>query len=269
MIRTIAKTVAPKWLISEYNKIKSLERYPSSNMDTVSDLFPFKVTAEWNTYFELLNIPAMIDPFKAHGDYNVDIVLFNENGKIIKNESIRVKSIGRTTINIGELIKEENVNSGTFASFHKCSQLDIVGGGYLVDRGYVGYENRSLSQVRGYVHGNFNAISLNNRSGYRLLGKSFKDKKTYFLQHELTGEAQYELVFVNSDKRDHQLEIKVSSLIDGSTEHTFSIPSGGIRSLSLEVQSDDRKMVEISSKLKLPRPVVFRTNASSIDVFHG
>lgn len=269
MIKTVAKKIAPKWLINEYNKTKSLERYPSSSKDSVSDLFPFKVTEEWNTYFELLNIPSMIDPFQTTDEHAVDIVFFNEDGHVIKNDTFKVHSIGRTTINIGELLNHEEVKSGTFACFHLGNELDIVGDGYLVDRGYVGYENRRLSQVRGYVHGNFNAISFNNHSGYKLLGKSFRDTKTYFLQHELTGEAQYELFFVNSDKKDHQVNINVTSIIDKPIIHALSIPSGGIRSLSLIVQGDDRKKVEIRSKLILPRPVVFRTNASSIDVFHG
>lgn len=269
MIRTVAKKIAPKWLINEYNKTKSLERYPSSSKDSVSDLFPFKVTEEWNTYFELLNIPSMIDPFQITDEYDVEIVFFNKDGHVIKNETFKVNSIGRTTLNIGELLNHEEVNSGTFACFHLGFEVDIVGDGYLVDRGYVGYENRRLSQVRGYVHGNFNAISLNDSSGYKLLGKSFREMKTYFLQHELTGEAQYELLFVNSDNKDHLVNINVISMIDKPITHTFSIPNGGVRSLFLELQSDDRKKVEISSKLKLPRPVVFRTNASSIDVFHG
>ena len=35
---------------------------PKSKFDVISDLFPLRIENNWNSYFELLNIPQLIDP---------------------------------------------------------------------------------------------------------------------------------------------------------------------------------------------------------------
>lgn len=43
----------------------SLVRIPDNQNSAVSDLFPFRINNGWETHFELLNLPALINPYTS------------------------------------------------------------------------------------------------------------------------------------------------------------------------------------------------------------
>jgi hypothetical protein len=264
----------PKSVINFFRNQVSLVNIPYDKESVISDLFPFRIQGGWETHFELLNIPILIDPQnQANNIYNVKFMFFDENGNLFYEWIKQEKGCFRQTISINEILKDiSNSGFGTFACFHENYLPRLQDqGGFLAERGYVGYSNQAISKMKGYVHGNLDALALNSNGTTLCMGKSFRFKNNeYRLQHLLEGPATYELGFVNSTISGEYLTVELLSS-DNSTikkEMRF-IPSKGITWFSEKINTFESRRVIIHSKLNLPRPVIFRVEEKSFDVFHG
>jgi hypothetical protein len=253
----------------------TFSKVPANKKSVISDLFPFNIGDGWNTYFELLNFPRLIDPINfSEKSYQIKFVFFDQNGKLIKEIDKIHSGLGRETIDIKELIgNDSNITKGTFACFHNFynSWLESESS-FLAERGYIGFQNTKLSVVRSYVHGNFDALSRDISGKISTLGTTSWKERIYNLQYELKGGSNYDLAFVNSSNAKQNLKIEFHSLGSDSTlneQVELSIPSKGIRYFSKSLKGNSRGRIIIKSKLKLARPVVFRSNENSFDVFHG
>jgi len=245
---------------------------PYEKKSVISDLFPFKINEQWDTQFELLNLPALLNPENLNVQNNVRFIFFDENGGVIHEHILQNSGCQRNTLNIKDLLGQHSKSGyGTFACFHEYyGNEEQLYGGFLAERGYTGYENKAISNTKGYVHGNLDAIALNSSNELMCLGRYSKLSKYEFrLQHELTGEAIYELGFVNSSNKSQRLTIKFVSQGEEEENIVFEIPSRGIRWYKKELDENDKGRVIIVSRLNLARPVIFRHQKKSFDVFHG
>lgn len=251
----------------------SLANIPHQKKSVISDLFSFRITNGWETHFELLNVPALIDPKQqASSSYLVKFLFFDELGKLIHEWEKENSGFLRQSIKLNDILAGKSVSGyGTFACFHKSYIPHLIEqGGFLAERGYTGYRNSNISKVKGYVHGNLDALAMNEHGELLCLGKSFRfQKHEYRLQHQLEGPATYELGIVNTTNAGQDVIIEVLSDIQGTRTEKKFIPSKGVVWFSIAMQENELAKVIIRSKINLARPVVFRTTENSFDVFHG
>jgi hypothetical protein len=251
----------------------SLANIPHQKKSVISDLFSFRITNGWETHFELLNVPALIDPkHNVSSSYLVKFLFFDEVGNLIHEWEKENTGCSRQSIRLNDILEGKSVSGyGTFACFHKSYMPHLIEqGGFLAERGYTGYSNTNISKVKGYVHGNLDALAMNEYGELFCLGKSFRfQKHEYRLQHQLEGPATYELGIVNTTNAGQDVIIEVlSDNQETRTEKKF-IPSKGVVWFSYTIKENELARVVIHSKINLPRPVVFRSAEKSFDVFHG
>lgn len=250
----------------------SLVRIPDNQNSAVSDLFPFRINNGWETHFELLNLPTLINPLEQQSiSYQVKFVFFDELGRYIHEWVTEETGCFRRTICLNDLLKGKSGSGyGTFACFHENYLSNLISqGAFLAERGYTGYLNSSISKVKGYVHGNLDAIAKSEDDKLVCLGRSHINKHEFRLQHQLNGPATYELGFVNTSKKVETIAFEIISDVNHSSIIETKIASKGIIWVPHTLQDGETARVIIHSKLNLPRPVVFRLAAKSFDVFHG
>ena len=248
---------------------EGLTRVPSVQESSISDLFIWRKTNEWKTYFELLDINTLINAENQNsGNNSATFVFFDSFGSEISREKVVVNP-GRQTIDINSLIPDGFEGSGTYACFHDIIPEAILdSGSFIAERGYSGYQWKDLG-ARAYVHGNLDAIAKSDQ-GIELLGTSWKNQLSYNLQHELTGPAIYELALVNPTRINQKVEFIIKNPSKG-TEMKELAQIGSRASVIKQVPVEDGEKLQLAirSKLYMARPVVFRLQGHSMDVFHG
>jgi hypothetical protein len=265
-IKLIVKRILPIFVLEYILDSISLSKRPDELKAVISDQFPYR-NGNWKTYFELLNLPRLFDPVDSDKPYIARLVFFDQDGEILYTHEILNHDIGRITLDLS-LIFPSLPLIGTFACFHNSYSNWLQNEkAYLAERGYVGYQNTKLSKTKGYVHGNFDAIAEDSKHSLMSLGTSNFRNREYWLQHELTGPALYELLFVNTTNSIQKITIKCGEA--NSFVAVLSIPSRGIRIFNCPVRTGESLRVKILSRLNMARPVVFRSTENSFDVFHG
>ena len=242
---------------------------PKSKFDVISDLFPLRIENNWNSYFELLNIPQLIDPnIKSKLKNNIQFIFFNSDGAKVGSHKITLNGELKTTINLKNICNNQGIYlDGTFAVFHTNLIENIAAkGSFMTERGYIGYENKSLGPIKGYVHGNFDAISMGKKTS--LLGKTSFLNKRYNIQYEFEDNATYELFWVNPSKK--SVNLKIIDLSNSDKKNIIKIKPGGLKSyIYKSLSNKKRTSLIIESKLNLARPIIFKYMGTSFDVCHG
>jgi hypothetical protein len=170
-------------------------RKPSYSNSVTSDLFPIRNDTFWETEFEFLNIPGLING-ESSKDHIAKIAFFNNKGLLLGFKNIEMSGVSRKTLNINELLTGDFTTASTFAVFHDNEAQGIdLDRSFLAERGYTGYKFRD-APVKGYVHGNLDAVSYSS-GRVEKLGNYGPLKKTYSVQHLLTGPSEYEFIFTN------------------------------------------------------------------------
>jgi hypothetical protein len=249
---------------------KRLTKAPVDNLAVVSDLFPIKQDLNWKTEFEFLNVAGLILGDNNQKElYSAKIYFFDAMGIFLGLRTIQMENIGRKTLKLSELLIGDLVSAKTFAVFHPnvANKFDMAGS-YLAERGYGGYEYKNLG-VKGYVHGNLDAVALT-KDKVKPLGNYGFISRFYTVQHSLIGPSTYEFVFTNPTAR----KIKITPSISHSPNiwskaESFHISSLGTYTYTVDVKAAERAYVRFKSRLYLARPVVFRVFNNSMDVFHG
>jgi hypothetical protein len=247
---------------------KKLTKNPKSKTAVISDLFPIRNDKNWSTEFELLNVPGLIS-----GDNNKPSIsafyFFDHNGNVLGIRNIEMQNKGRMTIKFKDFLVNELIDAKTFAVFHSSIDEGLeFSGSYLAERGYTGYEYNNLG-VKGYVHGNLDAVALVNNK-VKPLGNSGLLQRYYTVQHCLLGPAKYEFIFTNPTSK----KVKIRPFIafnpnKWESQKSFEISPLGLNMFNLEIKDDQKCYVKFGSGLYLARPVVFRISNNSMDVFHG
>jgi len=272
-LKLAIKNYLPKPLLDKLSGLMSLTAIPKDKDAVISDLFPFRIEQDWNTYFELLNIPALLDPKNSNEKNSANFVFFDANGIKIFEHNLANEGIFRNTIAIKDVLNKAGFfSNGTFACFHSGSPEWVkANSGFLAERGYTGYQNKMMSLTRSYVHGNLDAIAKDKSGELSMLGTTHWKKRQYHLQYELTGPALYEMAFVNTSKTKQKLIIDLISIENGNliSSEVIDVPSKGVDWWKKKVDSTSSLRIVVKSHLNLARPVVFRSCVNSIDVFHG
>ncbi len=270
------KTIIKKYIPSQFmelisSKGISLIKIPRKK-GVISDLFIFRIEKGWKTYFECLHMETLLSNKKNRNDYNVNFVFYDHFGNCIGQKKINIKNSLKTTINISKITNELGINQdGLFAVFHPYKKnLVTKYDGFLAERGYIGYANPKLGSIKGFVHGNLDAIAkYKSNKNYQLLGNySFIDKE-YNLQHILYSGNKYELYLVNSTNKTQNINIYEIAKNKTKIYNYRLQPNGFLKHYKIIKRDEKNLKIIIKSKLYIARPVIFKIMNKSFDVFHG
>lgn len=248
---------------------EGLTKIPSVKESSISDLFIWRKTSEWKTYFELLDINSLINAENEYsGNNSATFVFYDSYGLEIGREKFAINS-GRQTIDINSLLPNGYEGCGTYACFHdNIPEVILDSGSFIAERGYSGYQWKDLG-ARGYVHGNLDAIAKSDK-GIEMLGTSCESELLYNLQYELTGPATYELAIVNPTSNYQKFEFIIKNPLECTEMNELAhLSSRALKIKQIQVEADGKLQLAIRSNLYMARPVVFRLQDHSMDVFHG
>jgi hypothetical protein len=240
---------------------------PKDKNSVTSDLFPIRNDENWSTEFEFLNLPGLIRG-DISSNHKAKLVFFNRDGVELGRRDIEISGLGRRTVNLRDFMKHGLEESSTFSVFHERSGTETdLDGSFMAERGYAGYKFRNVP-VKGYVHGNLDAVSYSS-GAIQKLGNFGFPRKTYFVQHLLTGPAEYNFVITNPTSKKIKIDpiLEINGTVKVLPKHT--IRSLGCHIFSVNIQDAETGQIKFKSSLYLGRPVVFRIANNSFDVFHG
>lgn len=267
----IKKSVPARYLEFFSLRAVSITKIPEKDA-VISDLFILRLEDGWETYFECLQFVSILNPNEKVNSQKVIFCFYTKIGQFLAEREVVLSNAIKTRLNVNQLVKGLNLREdGLFAIFHpQKKQWISEHNSFLAERGYIGYNNSSLGNIKGYVHGNLDAIARNSsRKEDQLLGNYSFFKKEYYLQHSFDAGITYELFLVNPTSKKQNFNI-VQKINQTNKETTLVIPSKGLYKHVLTVdKKDDKSTVIIKSKLFLARPIVFKIMTSSFDVFHG
>lgn len=248
---------------------RKVTRVPKNNVSVISDLFCIRDDGNWETYFELLDVVSLIEGVSGeHPSEGVNMFFFDKDGTKVSERFVPFGINARKTIKIDRDFIGTST-AATFAVFHQPSiSMESLKGSYLAERGYCGYK-RIDTPIRGYVHGNLDAVAYS-AQGIELLGNQGFLSRYYQVQHPLRGDAEYELFLTNPSKKKATATFQTWSEKSGWRAHqSFTLPPGGFCLSKVKSTQSEVQFVRVKSRFYLGRPVVFRNQADSFDVFHG
>ncbi len=145
-----------------------LTRLPAMARAPISDLFVWRSSDEWQTLFELIDIPSLFED--GHDSQHVILIFFDGSGRRVLEQRLDLRANCRQTLDISSMIGRVHGEVGTFAVFHSPTPSDITKlGSFLAERGYVSYRYLD-APLRAYVHGNLDAIAQGANGELQLLG---------------------------------------------------------------------------------------------------
>lgn len=231
----------------------------------------WRISRDWKTFFELTDIAGLfIDQDNSSQRY-VTLYFFDSNGILFMEKRVNLVRNQRQTLDLSDFVSKSNSQLGTFCVFHSDTP-EVVSdlGSFIAERGYVSYLYKG-APLRSYVHGNLDAISINPDRGMQLLGSTSFRSREYRLQHMLLGPAFYEMAIVNCTARQQRVACKLLSMHSGGPAdvQVAKISPRGAHVFPLKVGPGQSGRVVIKSRLVMARPVVYRIQKQSMDVFHG
>ena len=247
-----------------------ITKIPKGSKEVISDLFLWRNSDHWQTFFELIDLSGLFDTNSVMEENFVELVFFEADGSLILKKQIPVLKNKRETLDLSCFLLQAEGEYGTFSVFHSTTPLAVSQlGSFITERGYTSYKSKN-SILRSYVHGNLDAVSFDGESISLLGARSFFNRK-YNLQYLLDRPALYEFGLVNSTQYQRKVTYEVYSQEGGKLveKEIVIINPGGINVYALKMNEINAARVVISSSLVMARPLVFRTNQNNMDVFHG
>jgi len=242
---------------------------PGDAYSTISDLFVWRSSEVWQTFFELIDIPSLFEDGQGSGQ--VTLMFFDGSGNHIREEKLHLPANCRKTLNISSLVGRTHGESGTFAIFHSTAPPSVIKlGSFLAERGYVSYCYRA-APLRSYVHGNLDAISRGPDGGLQLLGGTSFLSREFRLQYEFHPGIAYELVVLNPTPLKQRFTCKFISVLSGKvmSVRVVILNPGAIQWVPVAIEESGSVRLIIESRLVMARPLVFRIQNLKLDVFHG
>ena len=243
---------------------------PLRTMETISDLFPWRVDDTWETQHELMNLPSLLIPDNTEVD-SVTVITYDAGGNEISKNIIELKPFECKKILIRSLLRG-TTGHGTFGCFHSADRLDEIqrAGCYLTDRQYVSYFKKG-DAIHNYVHGNIYGLSkLATEDKTQSLVPMQRKNQVYRPQLRFDDCDRFELVYSNPAKEPLALIVRVFDANWKELERRDSlIPARGLEVLEFDNHSRELVLVENQSKIGLCRPIIFKHYESFFDVLHG
>ncbi len=249
---------------------RRITKTPKISESVISDLFCLRFDSDWKTYFELLNIEGLISgDTSSNFTTQAEFVFFDSDGNNLGSKIEEVGKFGRQTVMLDESFMPRIKEASSFSVFHRKPDMQLdLNGSYLAERGYTGYK-KSDSAIRGYVHGNLDAVAKSDK-GIEMLGNQGVIRRSYQVQHPLRGPARYEFFLTNPSKQSSRITIQTKALDGKWTKlDQFKLNPRGSKLWVVEKSSSEPSFIRVKSRLYLGRPVVFRIARRGIDVFHG
>lgn len=262
MMRQIERLRRATWTYKQ-----QLTQVPSMVGAPVSDLFVWRHSKEWETYFELTDLPGIFAGADSDGGH-VLFVFFDASGQLFLEKTVEIPP-GRKTLAVSTLIGHNHGTAGTFSVFHAHTPKRLQAlGSHLAERGYVSYQYLR-APLRSYVHGNLDAVARLPDQSLQLLGGQSVRMREYNLQHALKKQGRYELGIVNPTLKTQRIVCRSLSasgkLMDSQTA---TLPPRGSHLFEVSPEHVQQRIV-ISSRLVMARPLVFCIHNQTMDVFHG
>lgn len=267
----IKKHIPSRYLELLFNKGISITKTPKKR-SVISDLFVLRIEGNWETYFECLQFNNIFNPDDKINPQEVIFCFYSKSGKYIGEQNIIISNSIKYTLKVNDIAKKFNIKKDClFSIFHPQRQYWFNKyNSYLAERGYIGYANKNFGKIKGFVHGNLDAIarSFSNQKVY-LLGNYSFFKKKYHLQYSFDSTNKYELFLVNPTSKKQTVKFILKT--EDTENYTFKkIPSRGFykHNVNSKIRGVNSHII-IESKLYLARPIVFKIMSSAFDVFHG
>lgn len=246
-----------------------LTHHPVRANAPISDLFVWRSSPDWQTFFELIDISALFEDeaFPSRATF----LFFDADGNRILERKVDLQANRRLTLDISSMVGRVHGEIGTFAVFHSQVPAAVTQlGAFLAERGYVSYCYLD-APLRAYVHGNFDAVAQKSDGGVQYLGGTSFLRRQYSLQHELLPGVVYEIGLVNTTANSKILTCKLISVPTGRIigQHVQNVPPGGVHLVSVPVGESGSVSLVIESHLVMARPLVFRIQNLKMDIFHG
>lgn len=247
-----------------------LTSVPSIIGAPVSDLFVWRKSNDWETFFELIDLPSLFSKEKKVGR-SATFTFFDNKGELILHKSVNVEPFRRKTLALSEIIGSVESEYGTFCVFHNETPENIsANGSHIAERGYLSYRYRK-GPLRAYLHGNLDAVCQLPERKIQMLGGQSVLQREFHLQHLLTNPGQYELAMVNPTAIVQSITCQSLSL-EGQVlkQEKIKINPKGCYFFNLEPSViHNRQLVAIKSRMVMARPIIFRELNQVMDVVHG
>ena len=264
----IKKNIPARFLEIFSSKAVLITKIPKSG-SIISDLFILRCENGWETFFECLDYDKILNTDADDSKQKLLFCFYSKKGQFIAKQKVTFSSSIKRTLLVNKVASDLGINQDSlFAIYHPQKKQWISKyKSFLAERGYIGYANKKKGLIKGFVHGNFDAIARNGKE--QLLGNYSFFKKEYHLQHYLDPSYTYELFLVNPTTKTQTFTVIEKG--DGfSKKTTFSIPSKGMYKYAKPSEKREyTTTLTIESNLYLARPVVFKYMPTSFDVFHG
>lgn len=252
--------------ISKYvYNANGLTKIPNHLNTSISDLFIWRKDNDWDTFFELLDIQHLVNPiFPYLPTKKVKFIFFNNLGNLIFETFYNYEQNGRNTINISNILPENILGYGTFSCFHldvKPTETDS----YITERGYSGFIRKTHIH-KSYLHGNIDAIALDENNNYEMLANYNKRTYIYKLQYELKKGYNYDVFLTNSTNRKQNIKVNFNF---NEYNQKFSLNVREVFLKQISFNQENTLKMEIESNIYMARPIIFRYHDNSLDVFHG
>lgn len=249
-----------------------LTRVPQVAAAPVSDLFVWRRSDQWRTFFELTDMPGIYDENAAASTSRQALLqVFDRDGRQIAEKRVAAPLHGRQVVDVSGLVPGTGDAFGTFSVFHpRTPEAVSTLGSHLAERGYVSFAYRD-APLRGYVHGNLDAVAPQADGSLQMLGGNGLINREYRLQHELRAPCEYELAIVNPSATVQRIECGILQLPDSAVIERMSatLAPGGAHVFRFAPAPGARARAVFRSRLVMARPLIFRFENQGMDVLHG
>lgn len=248
-----------------------LTQRPKVSRTPVSDLFVWRSSEDWATFFELTDISGLFVDRSDAADRFATLLFFDDKGTVFLEKRCELTPNQRKTLDLSMLMNGAHSGCGTFCVFHSHTPKAVSDlGSFIAERGYVSYRY-GRAPLRSYVHGNLDAVSLWPDGNIQLLGSSSFLSREYRLQHEISGPGTYEIAVVNPNGRRQRITCQLLSTPTGQVleSQQVHLQPRGCHVFRFQVDGSRPRRMVISSHLVMARPLVFRICNQKMDVFHG
>ena len=252
----IKKYVPPRFIEILSHKAVLITKIPKDK-STISDLFILRIENGWKTSFECLQLNTLIKPDSEIKSAKVIFYFFSEVGKFLGAYNYDLPDKIKTSIPVGEMANYLGIKKDSlFGVFHPQINFGQPSHkSFLTERGYIGYENFKKGAIKGFVHGNLDAIAkskLNDK--YELLGNYSFFKKKYIFQHELNPDSAYEFYLVNPSRIKQKFKITEISTSVAEKMKVNIAPGGFFKYVKTVDKKGSKTNIIIESKLYLIKP---------------
>ena len=251
------------------SRLEPLVKRPSNVNAVISDLFVWRSSPEWDTYFDFIDLPGLFDPGLPSATTDVKSVFFDAEGEILFEKKQSIHTHKRNTMHISKELSHFEKHIGTFAIFHGATPQTVQeAGSFISDRGYISYRYKN-SDIRSYMHGNLDAIAYLGDGQYESLVSKCFLKRQYALQFLFEKNSTYEIIIINPTQSKQVISMAYLSAKDSArlNEQVYRLAPRALRVIKLNCEDDQR--IIFDSKIPMARPMVYRLAEKHCEVFHG